>query len=49
MGETILIIIMAVAIIAGVAVAIKIDSGGNKQEDTKKSDKKEKRELLLCQ
>ena len=43
MGETILIIIMAVAIIAGVAVAIKIDSGGNEDEDIKKSDKKGKR------
>ena len=35
MGETILIIIMAVIIIAGLVLAVKIDNGGNKDRDKK--------------
>lgn len=38
MGETVLIIIMSVIIIAGLVLAVKIDNGGNKD-----GDKKEKR------
>ena len=35
MGETILIIAMAILIFAGILLAIKIDGGGNSNKDEK--------------
>ena len=39
MGETILIIAMAILIFAGILLAIKIDGGGNSNKDEKEQKK----------